>query len=232
MTERRETSRSYRQVRFERPRGSTEIYLVRHGESASTDLSRPFPLVDGRGDPPLSDLGHAQAEAVAQRLGGVELEAIYVTQLRRTSQTAAPLAAATGLTPVLEPDLVEISMGEWEGGLYRKRIAERHPLLAEVLAEQRWDVIPGAESNESLTKRTSAAIRRITEAHPDGRVVVFSHAVAISSVLADVTGAQPFAFVGTDNASISVLVADSERVFLRRFNDTTHVEHLRAGETG
>jgi probable phosphoglycerate mutase len=218
------SSRTYRQLRVERRAGSTEIYLVRHGESAEADPAHPFALVDGRGDPALSPEGVRQAAALARRLGGIEFAAVYVTPLRRTAETAAPLLAATGLAALVEPRLVEVHMGEWEGGLYRKMITEAHPLAVRLLAEQRWDVVPGGESNDALAARTTAAIDDIAATHPDQRVVVFSHAVAISAVLARATGAAPFAFIGADNASISVVVRDDSGLFLRRFNDVAHLE--------
>jgi probable phosphoglycerate mutase len=221
-------ARRFRQVRFERPGGATEILLVRHGESAVADLERPFPLLDGRGDPPLSELGRRQATLLADRLAGEQVDALYVTPLRRTTETAAPLAARLGLEPAVEPGLVEISLGEWEGGYYRQRIAERDPLALEVFARQRWDLIPGAESNEAVAERTGAAIHRLAAAHPGGRIVAVAHAVAIGIVLSQASGAAPFAFILGDNASISTVVVDGERWLVRRFNDTAHLESLRA----
>jgi probable phosphoglycerate mutase len=215
---------SYRQVRFERPPSATEIVLVRHGESADALANETFDLLDGRGDPELSPIGRRQAVAVCARLAALEIDAIYVTPLRRTAETAAPLAEATGVVPAVAPGLVEVHMGEWEGGLYRRHIAERDPLAVEVFEKQRWDVVPGAESNESLVLRTSAAINEIAATHSGGRVVVVSHAVAISTVLATAAQSRPFAFVALDNAAISVIVVDGERWTLRRFNDTAHLE--------
>src|SRR5436190_17286296 len=136
----------YRQPRFRRPPGSTELLLVRHGESEPMVPGRPFPLVDGHGDPELATDGRLQAEQVAERLAGHPIDAIYVSPLRRTAQTAAPLAARLGLEPIVDRDLREVHLGEWEGELYRKHMAEGHPVALKVIAEQRWDVIPGAES--------------------------------------------------------------------------------------
>ncbi|MCU1491910.1 MAG: histidine phosphatase family protein [Acidimicrobiaceae bacterium] len=217
-------ARTYRQVRFERPPGSTEILLVRHGESAIADPERPFLLVEGRGDPELSPEGREQAERLGERLGRLEIAACYVTPLRRTEETAAPLLSRLGIKAKVEPGMVEINMGEWEGGLYRKKIAEKDPLAAEVFRQERWDLIPGGEGNQALFERTGSAIRRIAERHADELVVVVAHAVSISAVLSQSTGASPFAFVGGDNASISTIVVSSERWSLRRFNDTAHLE--------
>jgi len=81
--------KEYRQTRFRRPAGATEILLVRHGESEPLVPGNPFPLVDGHGDPALAPEGHEQAERVASRLASQRIDAIYVSTLRRTAQTAA-----------------------------------------------------------------------------------------------------------------------------------------------
>src|SRR3954464_6982726 len=103
----------YRQMRFRRPPGSTELLLVRHGESEPMVPGRPFPLVDGHGDPELAPEGRIQAEQVADRLTGHPIDAIYVPTRRRPVQTAAPLAARLGIEPVVERDLREVHLGEW-----------------------------------------------------------------------------------------------------------------------
>jgi probable phosphoglycerate mutase len=222
-----EQPREYRQTRFLRPPGSTELLLVRHGESEPMVPGRPFPRVDGHGDPALAPQGERQAELVADRLAGHAIDAIYVTTLRRTVQTAAPLAERLGIEPRVEPDLREVHLGEWEGELYRQRVAEGHPLVVQMMVEQRWDVIPGAESPESLRGRVRGAIERIVAAHPDERVVVFSHGGVIAEILAQVADTKrPFAFLGCDNASISQVVAFSGRWILRRFNDTAHLDAM------
>ncbi len=214
----------YRQTRFRRPPGSTELLLVRHGESEPLVPGKPFPLVDGHGDPALAPEGHAQAERLAARLAAVPIDAIYVTTLRRTAQTAAPLAARLGLTPIVERDLREVHLGEWEGELYRQRVTEDHPLVRQMFAEQRWDVIPGAESAASLGARVRGALARIVAAHADERVVVVAHGGVIAETLAQAVASRPFGFLGCANASISHLVALDERWILRRFNDTAHLD--------
>lgn len=186
-------------------------------------MGDPFPLVDGHGDPELAPDGLAQAQRVADRLAGERIDAVYVTTLRRTAQTAAPLAAALGLTPRVAPDLREVHLGEWEGGLFRKRVAEGHPLAVRMRAEERWDVIPGAESTETLSARVRGAVRRIAADHPDQRVAVFTHGGVIGQILADATGSRPFAFVGCDNGALSEIVVTDGRWLVRRYNDINHL---------
>jgi probable phosphoglycerate mutase len=213
----------HRQFRFRPPPGSTEVLLVRHGESAPAREDQPFPLTGGHGDPPLSPEGRWQAEQLGVRLAGERVDAIYVTTLRRTVETAQPLAERLGITPLVEPDLREVHLGEWEGGMLRIMAARRDPRFVAAMEAEDWGLIPGAETNDHLRARVMPALDRIARAHPDGRVVVVAHGGVIGCALASATGSRPFAFAGSDNGSISHLVAVGDRWVLRRFNDTGHL---------
>jgi probable phosphoglycerate mutase len=160
---------------------------------------------------------------VAERLKDEDLAAIYVSTLQRTRQTAAPLVAQSGLEPLVEPDLREVFLGDWEGELFRKYATERHPLVIQAFTEQRWELIPGAERDDDFRARVQAAILRIADRHHDRAVAAFTHGGVIAAVMSLATDAQPFAFLGADNGSISHIVVDGSRWIVRRFNDTSHI---------
>jgi probable phosphoglycerate mutase len=216
-------ARSFSQRPYVGPPGSTELVLVRHGASADSVEGETFELVEGQGNPPLSEMGRHQAEQVALRLAHEPFDALYVSTLQRTAQTAAPLVARVGMTPVVDADLREVFLGEWEGGLLRQKAADQDPLWDKVLREQCWDVVPGAESREVFGGRLRRAVERIVASHPGGRVVAFSHGAAIGEILAQATSSAPFAFLGADNASISKIVVHEDRWVLRGYNDTAHL---------
>jgi probable phosphoglycerate mutase len=213
----------FRQHRFTPPPGACTMLLVRHGESQPAHPERPFPLRDGHGDPPLDPVGVQQAELLGERLGKERIDAIYVTTLVRTHETAAPLAQRLGLTPRVEPDLREVYLGVWEGGVLRERAAAGDPIFQKIWTEERWDVIPGAEDHDAFDQRVWNGFVRIVSAHPDERVMVVSHGGVIGQLLHRITGARRFAFSGADNASVSEIVATPERVILRRYNDVAHL---------
>src|SRR3954452_21851858 len=213
----------HRQHRFARPPGAAELLLVRHGESAAAVEGVEFPTVDGQGDPPLHADGEQQAISVADRLQHEDISAIYVTTLQRTAQTAAPLAERLGITPVVAPDLREVHLGDWEGGLIRKHMAEGHPLAMKMITDQRWDVIPGAEPAEQFRERVQRGITEIAARHADQCVVVVAHGGTMDEILSITTGGRAFVFNGSDNASISHLVVFGDRWILRRYNDTAHL---------
>jgi probable phosphoglycerate mutase len=183
-----------------------------------------FDLVDGQGDPALAPEGREQAAQVCARLATERIDAIYVTNLRRTVETASALAALLDIEPIVEPDLREVHLGEWEGGRFRKHVAELDPIAVRMFEEERWDVIPGAEPATTFAARVRGAVERIVARHPDQRVAVFSHGGTIGEILAQAARSRPWAFTGADNASISHLVVTPTRWVVRRFNDTSHLE--------
>jgi 2,3-bisphosphoglycerate-dependent phosphoglycerate mutase len=198
--------------------------LVRHGQSEAYHDGTAFELVDGHGDPPLSPLGLRQAQQVCARLADWRIDAIYVTTLRRTVQTAAPLAERLGLEMVVEAGLREVHLGDWEGGLYRKMVADGHPTALAMRTRERWDVIPGAEPDEAFSARVRSAIAGLAARHPGQRVAVFTHGGVIGKALCLATGSRPFAFIGSENGSIARLVVTSEHWIVRGYNDTAHLD--------
>jgi probable phosphoglycerate mutase len=212
-----------RQQKFIPRAGAADLVLIRHGESQAAVRGQMFPMVQGQGDPALRSEGHAQAQAVCTRLQAEPIGAIYVTTMQRTHQTAAPLAAALGITPKVEADLREVFLGDWDGGEYRFRAAEQDPAYQRARDRQEWGEIPGAETTAALQTRVRAGLMRIAQAHPDQQVAVFVHGGVIAAALALATGSQAFAFHGADNGSISRMVIHGDRMILRGFNDVSHL---------
>lgn len=200
------------------------ILLVRHG-AAQGQETHVNPEPQAHNDPLLTDDGLAQAEQLASGLAVEDLSSVFVSGLRRTAQTAAPLAALKGLTPTALPDLNEVHMGEWEHGEFEVRLRANDPTCLRVFAEERWDVIPGAESRPAFEERIMRGLRSAVEATPAGTAAVLvSHAGVIGTLCALVTGSRGFAFMPPDNASVSRLLVRPDGSFsLRSFNETMHL---------
>ena len=217
-------TREYHQTRFSPPPGAADLLLIRHGRTEAARPGESFPLKDGHGDPALHPEGEAQAVAVAERLKSDPIAAIYVTTLRRTHQTAAPLAAHLGLTPRVEPDLREVHLGDWDGGLYRIKSAENAPEFQRARTLQEWGEIPNAETTAALHARVHAGLMRIAAVHRDERVAVVVHGGVVGAALALANGCAPLAFLGAANGSISRLVIHGERMIVQGFNDCAHLD--------
>lgn len=208
--------------------GSCRVLLVRHGQSAAFVEGKPFALVGGHGDPPLSELGLWQAEQVGTRLASEPVGAIYASSLTRTQQTAAPAAEALGLKTQIEPDFREVFLGDFEGGMFRVHAAQGHPAVQAMRENQQWGEIPNAETNEQLQSRLVKAIEGVVAAHPDELVAVFCHGGVIASLVAYAMGRNDFSFMGVRNASFSILEIGTAGWSIRSFNDTAHCGSLMA----
>ena len=208
------------------PPDAREVILVRHG---SCDPPAPDGLIGGRSDPPLNARGRDEAAAVGERLALEPVAAIRISHLRRTAETAAGVAAAHGIDPVVDEDLGEIYLGEWEGHGIASRGASGDPELARVFAEQRWDLIPGCEHLGDFAARTRRGIEAAADAGADGEVVVVvTHAASIAEFLRQITGASAFAFLHNTNGSVSRAIRMPDRRWiLSLFNDTSHVHSAK-----
>ena len=218
----------YAQRAFTPPPGATQIVFVRHGASADAIPGEPFPLSDGHGDPPLAPLGERQAVAVGNRLAQERVDALFVSGLTRTVQTAAPLAQRLGVSPATVPDLREVKLGSWEGGAFRIRVHDGDPIALRAIAEERWDVIPGAETMEELAARVRRGVESIVDrAGPDASAVAIVHGGVIGELCRQATESRPFAFIHSDNTSITrIVVLPDGRWLLRSFNDIAHLASL------
>jgi len=224
------TKGNYRQHRFAPPADAAELILVRHGASAEMGPGIVWDLTpDGYGDPDLSPEGEEQARAVAARLERWGVDAVFVTPLRRTAQTAAPLLAATGLEARVVPELVEVHMGEWEvDGEHRRRVADNDPLVVRALVEERWEILPGGERMEDLHARVRRGVVEVAAAvGPGRRGACFTHGGIVGEICHLAVASRPFAFVHCDNCSLTRVVCHADGTWqLRDFNDTAHLEDL------
>jgi 2,3-bisphosphoglycerate-dependent phosphoglycerate mutase len=215
----------FHQRPYEAPPDATELILVRHGASAAAARGESFELVEGQSDPPLAPEGVEQAALVAERLAGESVRALFVSPLSRARQTAEPIAAACGVSPTVVAGLREVHTGELEGGRFRIAVADRDPVILRLLAEERWDVIPGAEDMDAFEARVRVAAAEAVAACGPGTAVVVSHGGTIAELCRQATASRPLAFLNADNASITRIVyLPDGRQLLRSFNETAHLE--------
>ena len=224
---------SFEQSPYELSPGSTEVVLVRHGASEAAVVGARFPLVDGHSDPALAESGKAQAEMVAEALRGEEVAGIFASTLRRTQESAAPLAEELGLEPQVLFELREVYLGDFEGGEYRIRQGRGDPIIQQVFAEERWDAIPNAESLDDFGARLKKGIEGIVATvGPETTAIAFVHGAVIGRLCQIATDSRPFAFVHADNCSISRIVVHADgKWLLRSFNDINHLT-VKTGPAG
>ena len=156
-----------------------EIVFVRHG------LPLRIELETGIADPELAAEGHEQAAKMAAYLGVEDVEAIYVSPLRRALETARPLCKVLGLEAVVSEGVAEFDRNSREYVPVEELRATNDPRWEKLLRGE-WD---GVDEDPSLFKaRVVATVEDMIARHPGGRVVVVCHGGVINQYLAHVLG--------------------------------------------
>lgn len=156
-----------------------EIVFVRHG------LPLRIELETGIADPELAAEGHEQAAKMAAYLGVEDVEAVYVSPLRRALETASPLCKVLGLEAVVSEGVAEFDRNSREYVPVEELRATNDPRWEKLLRGE-WD---GVDEDPSVFKaRVVATVEDMIARHPGGRVVVVCHGGVINQYLAHVLG--------------------------------------------
>ena len=156
-----------------------EIVFVRHG------LPLRIELETGIADPELAAEGHEQAAKMAAYLGVEDVEAVYVSPLRRALETASPLCKVLGLEAVVSEGVAEFDRNSREYVPVEELRATNDPRWEKLLRGE-WD---GVDEDPSIFKaRVVVTVEDMIARHPGGRVVVVCHGGVINQYLAHVLG--------------------------------------------
>jgi 2,3-bisphosphoglycerate-dependent phosphoglycerate mutase len=162
----------------------TLFHMARHGQ---TPWHRPNRYT-GRSDVDLDEVGVRQAEELARWAATVRLSALACSDLRRSVQTAEPVAARTGLTPLVDKRLRELDFGLAEGRTLAEVRAEHPAVVERFVADPARHHFPDGEAPADAVTRGMAALAELSEAHPDGRVLVVAHSTLIRLLVCAVLG--------------------------------------------
>lgn len=206
------------------------LLLVRHGESTWNAQGR----YQGRLDPPLSQRGRAQAQALASRLqsepfaDGFKVGTIVSSPLERARDTAQACADVLALPLGTDERLTEISHGEWEGKL-RGQIASRWPeMLATWRANPDLVRFPGGENLDQVRVRLDSFVRHLPAVGPMLLAVTHDVIVRIAILLAQGKPLSAFNEFQVDNAALNEFEVRNGILNAIRLNDTTHLGSLRS----
>jgi probable phosphoglycerate mutase len=198
---------------------TTTIFFVRHGSHDRLDH-----ILCGRMEGvELSDAGRREATRIAERLSRERVDALYVSPLLRARQTAAPIAEALGLSPLVADDLNETDMGEWTG--------VRFDELRQQPAWRRWNTArgphrpPGGESMLDIQLRAARWLSEAVVRHPHTGVVAVCHADVIKAAVCHALGLSldHYGRMEISPASISVVTAGRWGLKVRKLNETIYL---------
>jgi probable phosphoglycerate mutase len=196
----------------------TLFHLLRHGErEGGPVLAGRMPGVG------LTERGRAEIAAVAERLAGDGVVAIYASPLQRTRESAEIVAARLGLAIEFRDDLIELDFGEWTGATFES-----------IRADPRWEAwrthrslsrIPGGESMREVQRRTVEALMELGERHPEETLVAVSHGDVIRSALLFALGMplDHYARIEVGQGSISTIRIDAAGIRILAINERPHL---------
>ena len=221
-----------------------EIYLIRH---AQPEWIRDECAVV---DPPLTERGVRQAEAVADALVEVHFDEILMSPLQRPQLTARPLLDRTSAQASVANWLEEIREPDWHG-LPATVAADAFAEERNLPAEARWGGIPGGESPRDFAARVQLGCAKFLEERgvvrtpqplpvwtmdeSDRRIALFAHAGTNGIVLCHLLGIEPVPWewdrLATWHASITRLetmrLGDGYTFMLTMLSS---LEHLAPGD--
>src|SRR5262245_24781717 len=204
------------------------ILLVRHGETAWNREGR----YQGRTDIPLSEIGHAQVKALGERLRAIEIDVAYASPLGRAKATAEAILAGRTTSLELDPGLLEISHGDWEGklasdvqlshaemfGIWRTKPGRESPAG------------PGAETLGDVETRAWPVLARICDQLTGDQTALLAAHDAVNRVLLCRVLGLPLDRIWSFRqapASLNVLSGPSlHELQIVRLNDAEHVAPL------
>jgi probable phosphoglycerate mutase len=207
------------------------LIIVRHGESEWNRIHR----YQGQLDAPLSALGLRQAEALAQRLKGEQLDHIYSSPLQRAARTAEAIAAHHAAVPFAYADaLLEINHGEWQGKFADEILAEYADGLREWREHPTRSQMPGGESFSNVLKRSLDFLETICARHEGQTVLISTHDVVVKILVADALGMDMDRInrIWVTNASISVIEYGKDLPYLVSLSEACHLGTLASTREG
>jgi alpha-ribazole phosphatase len=200
----------------------TRLLLVRHGLTDWNAAQR----FQGQHDVPLNDIGRHQAAALAERLAGEPLQAIFASDLQRARATAAAIVDRHPCPITIEARLREISFGAWEGLTYAE-IAAGHP---EVLAAWEKNILenapPGGETLNQLAGRVQAVLDELLLAQDGETILLVAHGGPLQVLICLALGLPPEKYwqFHLSPGSLSEIAIYPQGGILNLLNDTCHQE--------
>lgn len=152
-------------------RKTTTLLLIRHGHTIGGEERR----YKGHIDVELSERGEKAMQRLAEDLAGLDIDAVYCSDLKRATKSASIVSAALGLEPLVVSALRERNFGRWEGMSFDE-ISAAYP---EEFSRWAQDPLrfspPAGESTVEVELRTLSALRSLIDRHRGGMFCIVAH---------------------------------------------------------
>ena len=152
------------------------VFVVRHGQSRHNLENK----ASGWSDSPLSELGHAQASALAPVFEGMKFDRVFSSDLLRAIQTAGHVLP--GCEPELSGKLREISVGN-VSGTYRPELVEKYGEVFTSAVSGHDFTAFGGENDDMVYERVSSFMKFLETLEGCENVAVFGHAGTVHAMV-------------------------------------------------
>lgn len=203
----------------------TRLILTRHGETVANEGRR----FSGHSDVALTRRGRNQARALGRRLRDEPITAAYASDLARARDTAELALRGRGVPVQIDPDLRELSFGDWEGRTFDEVRSGWPDSFAQLLAVDESFCAPGGEPLLQTRERVVRAAAAIAARHQGETVLVTAHGGSLQLLLSYLLGMPAGCMfrIATGNCSISVVEFHGERPLVTLVNDCAHTAPRR-----
>lgn len=204
----------YVKLRPKTRRPYTVIYLIRH---CHPDYTKQKKLGDF--NMPLSFFGNEQLKFLTERLVKLKIERIYVSQLKRAQETAAPISDILNIEAEIEPRINEIDWWDWYRIPYFNTSEKNRPKKVK-------DYLKLDKELNKMQTSARRLLHDIFKANKGKTVALFTHGNFIKSVLTGILNTDVIGFLSQDifQSSLSKIVIDRDGYV--RISFINNVDHL------
>ncbi len=203
----------------------TDIYLVRHGQTAWNKEE----IFRGRTDVPLDETGLREAVMAAEYFRGMEVHAIYSSPLSRAWQTAQKISDVVAKEVAPLQAIHDMSFGRWEGRSLREVQKEDGERYRQWQESPHLLKIPGGESLDEVRGRAMAGLDEAINSHPGKTLIFVSHRVINKVLICAILGLDNSHFwqIGQDTTAINLIRYRTGRYVLSLLNESCHLRAIR-----
>ena len=202
----------------------TKIYLIRHGQ---TEWNKGQ-IFRGRIDISLNERGGKEAAAILEVMKDNNISAIYTSPLKRSMETARPMAEFFNLEIVPVDGLTDINYGDWQG-LTMDDVRKRYKAqYNQWIKTPNLVKFPNGETLDEVQGRSFCAFKEIVKENPGKTIVVLPHRVINKVLLCALLGLDNSHFwdIRQDTGCINLIEYSDDRFVISFINDTCHLKVL------
>lgn len=201
------------------------LYLVRHGQQQWPDAETS--VIGDWVDPPLSELGHKQADCVGRSLAGAEIDAVYSSHLQRANETGKAIAKHHDLDVTVIEALEEVRLFDDMEQDQRPSDLIGEDAIAGMrerfVQTGRWDSYSHTERSADFRRRVGWAVESVLAKHPGESIVIACHGGVINAYIADLLGIQADMFFRPYHASTHRILFGQDRRVIDTLNEEAYL---------